>query len=53
METIDLGSGFNLNDSKPPDVERPNNEPSVKITTKKANANLVQKEIMKLTKPNT
>ena len=35
METIDLGAGFNLNDSKPPDIERPNNEPSVKITTKK------------------
>ena len=58
METIDLGAGFNLNDSKPPDVERPNNNNTnqpgpVNATTKKANANLVQKEIMKLTKPNT
>ena len=54
METIDLGSGFNLNDSKPPEVEKPNNQSeTVKATTKKANANLVQKEIMKITKPKT
>ena len=53
METIDLGTGFNLNESKPPEVEKPNNDPALKITTKKANANLVQKEIMKMNKPNT
>ena len=52
-ETIDLANGFSINNnSTKPDVAQ-KQEPQMKIQTKKAEANLVQKEIVKTYKGDT
>jgi len=48
METIDLANGFRINsNSSKPDVSQKQETAPMKIQTKKADAGLVQKEIVK------